>query len=186
MLTFLGSSWLAGCVGTTGFLSGGDHQRRITVAEVDEVPARYSVDLGAEMVEEVSNNADPARVRVTLTNTGDRSFTVTTGWPKVFGGLVSDEVDPGLLLVAPEYAAPMRDPDCRKPLGSYSIQSSAVRMSLDPATRKSITFEIWGQSDNDSSNCLPEGTYTFSSEYDVGSDDNTFNWGFSLAVDRME
>lgn len=187
MIGLIGSFGFTGCIGTAHLSGSGMSSRRITVDDVEESPSGYPVELSAKMVDETATSDDPAQVQVTLTNRGDRSIDISTGWPKVFGSLVSEETDPGLLLVPPEHA-PKRNPKCPQPSGSYDIPSSLWMTSLDPGVSTSVTFEVWGQSNNDSSDCLPEGTYTFKSKYNVGSDDSkeSFRWGFSLDVVATE
>lgn len=50
---------------------------------------------------------------------------------------------------------------------------------------KSVTFEVWGQPDNDAPDCILEGTYEFVETYRIRTNDTTeetFDWGFSLNV----
>jgi hypothetical protein len=186
MLGFLGSAGLAGCTEIAGFLGSEMSARRITIADIGQISAGNPIELAVKMIDETATKDDPARVRVTLTNRADRSLDVSTGWPGVFGGLVSEETDPGLLLVHPEHA-PVRNLQCLQPSRSYDIPTALWSTSLEPGTSESVTFEVWGQSDNDSSNCLPEGTFTFGTKYHVGPDDEeTFRWGFSLGVELVE
>lgn len=178
---------LAGCSGVASIGGSGMPSRRITVADTDADPTAYPLEFAVRMVSDTTTTDDPARVRVTLSNRGDRRIDVSTGWPKVFGGLVSEETDPGLLLVHPDHA-PKRNPQCPQPSGSYHIPSALGMTSLEPGASQSVTFEVWGQSGNDPSVCLPEDTFRFETTYHIGPDDNeeTFEWGFSLNVESTE
>jgi hypothetical protein len=182
-LTLLGGLGIGGSIVVSGSVGSG--QRRISVANTDEVPAGTPVELTAEMVDGTATTASPATVQVTMSNGGDERTAVATGWPGVFVAGRSDETGPGLTLVATDRdTRPARSPLCPKAITDYNIPTLLITTELDPGAEATAEFAVWGQRGNDVANCLPEGVFTFRSTYQVSPPSgDAVDRGFSLTVE---
>lgn len=184
LLRLAGGAGVAGVAGVLAMGTLGRH--RVTVAGQDAVPPESPVDLDAEVVEETTTNGDAALVRVTATNPSDtESARAAVGWPGVFGVGRSDQTDPGLLLVAADRdLRPFRHPLCPVPVSNYNVPTSLLGTELDPDGEAAMTFDVWAQRGNGPPECVPAGTFAFTSEYHHGPDlSRTFEWGFQLRVE---
>lgn len=182
---------MSGLAGLTGLevaamTDGGMSPRRITVGVVEAAPPEYPIEFTVEMKREEATIDDPAQVTVTVTNRGDRDITLGVGYPGVFSGVKSVESTPGLLLVPIDKNPndlPKRRSQCPQPIRGWPLPAYLQHMPLDLDERKSKTFEVWGKHENDTEVCIPDGTFTFETEYTVlSSNDTTFDWGFTLNV----
>ena len=123
-----------------------------------------------EMVREEANNAQPALVRVSITNASDESANeFATGWPGVFAARRSDERDPGLMLTpADDEYSRLRHPLCPKPIRKKAVPAGLHSPTIAPGQTVIVTFAVWGQLGNGPFDCVPPGTYTVTSTYHSG------------------
>lgn len=164
-------------------------RRRIRIADTEADPAEYPVAFEVEVVSETATDDDPAQIAVTMTNHGEDSLLFHTGFPNVFGGPKSEESVPGIILLPPGNRPPVGVKHMEEQSMGYGIPGVLMAFRLDPDASESIMLLVLSRDPADSDGWLPEGTFTFSSNYSV-SDTNTdrpgneqFDWGFSLAVE---
>ena len=87
---------------TNGKGEGSTIQRRVSVANVEEVPERYQVDIDVELLESTVTAGHTARLRITTTNEGSRrKISIAEGKCGPFNRLSGLSETPGLILHRP-------------------------------------------------------------------------------------
>lgn len=163
--------------------------RRISVADTEPDPTDYPVAFEVEVISEQSTPDDPAQVAVTVTNRGEDSLSFHTGFPNVFGGPKSEESIPGLILLPPGNRPPVGVTHIEEQSMGYGLPAVLMSFGLAPGESESITLLVLSRDPADPDGWLPEGTYTFRSNYNVSDanterpDDEQIDWGFSLTVE---
>lgn len=178
-----------------------DVQRRVAIVDQDTVADEYDLRLDAEVVEPTITDAYTARLRVTMTNEGEkRGFARHAGdcGPFKEGEGGSDE-PLGLWLHRPESATYIdregdkwvadRPPDQLR--GAEGDECGIV--AYDTGESQQWTYEVWD--DYQVSGYLEPDTYRWESWFGIWADPtaNTsdepsaeFTWGFSLAVETPD
>lgn len=131
----------------------------------------------------VPDERGPARLRVTVENTGDRERTATFGAVPPFTKLWGEHVDGagGAVLVPLDHphktavipASPANH--AWRATGDVAVNATAVVKTLDPGDRLSRTYAVLADADSDR---LHAGAYRFKDERYVGDEP----WGFTVAV----
>ena len=87
---------------TNGKGEGSTIQRRVSVANVEEVPERYQVDIDVGLLESTVTAGHTARLRITTTNEGSRrKISIAEGKCGPFNRLSGLSETPGLILHRP-------------------------------------------------------------------------------------
>lgn len=148
-----GFSGLAGCTGESApdASAGATPTETSTTSEALTVDATVETDgstsplsLSAETVRETVTATTPARIRLTVQNTGDAPRTYGTGAPLPFGVLSVDDT----LLWTDEYVKSTHvETEGRRVIGGEDI---GLQVTLEPGEQRSDTYDFRA----------PPGTYT--------------------------
>ncbi len=200
-----GLAGLAGCKGavapgTGRHLLGPDtDERRVTVADVDDVADEHDVRIEVELLEPVANAEHPPRLAVTTTNLApERAISVSEDGCCLFNRMKAGSDDPtGLWLPPPDALAPEDRtgerwvPETRGRRG-YALYGCNPRTYPGGASLTN-EYEVWD--DYQHRGYFPPGTYRWEEQVEVWKDPRarsgddpsaTFTWGFSLSVEVPE
>ncbi|WP_276258370.1 hypothetical protein [Haloglomus litoreum] len=206
-LAAAGAAALAGLSGCKGAVAQGTgrhllgpdtDERRVTLAEVDDVPDEHEVRMEVEMLETVANADHPPRLTVTTTNEGpEQAISGGSDMCHLFNRSRAGSDDPeGLWLYRADDADDIDRrggrwvPD-RTGRRAYAMYGCSRRLF---AADESLTneYEVWDDYRN--RGYFPPGTYRWAERVEVlddprsdaDTDPATFTWGFSLSVEVPE
>jgi len=177
-------------------VSDGKVQRRVSLASVDEVPNKYSLNIKVELLESTVTATHTARLRVTTTNKGKkRQISIGKDRCSIFNRNKGKSTPPGLWLYSPEDAENFernghrwkRDRDPNAPQGGFPGYecNSPVYATGDSVTSK---YLVWD--DFRAEGYMEPETYRFETKIffyppnDASETPSTaaVTWGFALAV----
>lgn len=179
----------------TGTPHGG-LQRTVSLVSVDSVPTGFEVEIDAELLRSRVTDAEPARLRITTTNTGSpRSISVAPDDCSLLNRSKGGSDRPtGLWLHDPGQADRIdrngnrweadRDSDEPRAYAAYGC------LKKEYAEGESVSNEYVLWSDYRVEGYMEPGTYRWEEEVSVSegetptgtTDGNSFTWGFSLSV----
>lgn len=203
-LAAVGAAGLAGLSGCKGAVAQGagrhllgpdTDERRVTLADVDDVADEYDVRMEVEMLETVANADHPPRLAVTTTNEGpEQAISVGPDICHLFNREKAGSDDPGGLWL---YRADDADDIDRRGERWVSDRTGRRAYPLYGCSRRlfaggeSLTneYEVWDDYRN--RGYFPTGTYRWAERVEVHDDPRadadvdpaTFIWGFSLSVE---
>lgn len=180
------SSSIAGCVTAPG--GSDDTDRRVRVVTVDDSPD-IPVEPSVEVIAAAPTRSDPARLRVTVTNTADDPIQVGEERAIVFAYVHSTE-RPGLILLpAGESDYPAVRSGCWRLTEGIAVAEYYGVVDLDPGESTDRVVGVWGDSEL-TEGCLPMGRFRFETTFSGGPDQDAIgdpqwnaNWGFALEVE---
>lgn len=173
-----------------------DIQRRVSLAEVDEIPDKHNLRIEVDLLKSSVTDTHTAHLRLTATDETSRKrrITIGTGQCSLFNRLKGQSEPPGLWLLIPERI------DSDPPNNRWTVDRDAFAMygcgylptvHNEPIINK---YRVWD--DADVGGYMTPGTYRFATSITVGSrplETNTatttesatdFTWGFSLTVEN--
>lgn len=184
--------------------SGGDVQRRMSLAGVDDVPDEHELTIDVELLESIVTAAHTAHLRVTATDESSRKrrLTIGTGRCNLFNRGKGQSRPKGLWLHAPSSTESIdrvgerwtadRDPDAARGFPMYGC-------GYPPAIHdEPIVNEYLVWDDYRVEGYMSPGTYRFETSIQVGGGspistattatepEAEFTWGFALAVENLE
>lgn len=181
-----------------GAAESGSDERRVSLAGVDDVPAKHAITIDVELLEETVTPDHTARLRVTTTNEGERRrLSVSEGRCNLFNRSGGASETPGLWLHRPKSREWIeregdrwtRNRDADEPRG-YLMYGCGAR-SYDSGESVASDYLVWD--DYREEGYMEPGTYRFGEDVLVRSADETpsadtklaeFVWGFDLRVER--
>lgn len=169
--------------------------REVRISSVDDVPDDPPLDPSVEVLRSSVTADRTARIRITLTNTSDR-----TVWNnsriRAFSSFITDEgpQNQQLALLRPEENNSTVRSDCyRSALTERALKwyytDVVSNTGYDPDETKATTFDIYGHPGN-TGPCLALGDYPIRSEYRIAEDAEAeetnweFEWGFTITVEE--
>lgn len=186
-----GSLALAGCINMPSD-QGSETSPKIRL-ESDPVPGEWNVEIDVTISNQFSSE-DPARLRISLTNTAGHGREYWLGRLTPFMNIVGEHrSNDARILLYPVHphpgvdtyhgeeapaAIPSRPVDgCWRAKDYISIDLGPQKVTLSPQEEIGETYAVLDHPDN--SNCLAEGEYRF--------DDSTITptadeWGFTLSI----
>lgn len=181
---------LAGCAAPLGARQQPNDDsllRRVTVADRDAIPTVADVDLEVTMLEPTVTTEHTARLRVAFTNAaaGPREFTFGSGPPFTRFWSLEPADGPELLLLPVDADHEKVAPDCWRPDTDVVLVARGVqrRLTLAPGETLDVERALWDSNRNEGDDFLVPGRYRFENGYGL-PDGTTFDWGFTLAVER--
>lgn len=199
----IGTVGVAGCANPLAKISGGaGHPVELTLADVDTVLSEVGVDIQVELLESTVTDSEPARLRVTTTNTGPkRTVGVGDGRCGLFNRSAGGSDSPaGLWLYTKRRSDKLVNRfDARD--GDRWVEDKAMHDSRGydgygcryptyrPGDEIGNEYVVWD--DYRTLGYFDPGTYRWEESVTVtppdsvdGPDGSTsFNWGFSLRVE---
>lgn len=159
--------------------------RRVSIADVDDVLPEIGLSLTVQVVRPVVTANEPARIRITSRNASDKEQVFTTGYMKVFGEYLSQDNDPGLVLLPPDTPLRFTNRSLRLDNRDITYDTTEVINHLQPDETDSIEYEIWDAPHNTGEPLAPK-TYRFECAYhrqrENKKSEDTFCWGFDISV----
>lgn len=195
-LSGIGVVSLSGCSRFRSVTDPATDERTITVESVDDTPQEHAVSIDVSMLHESVTAEQPARLRVTTTNTGRRrAISISQGRCSLFerwdGG--SDD-PPGLWLYDPDAASRIDRVDERwvadRPRDEPRVfpDYGCVPRDYDAGEAVTNRYVVWD--DYAVAGYLSPGTYRWRQEVRVSESGShgdeelgSFHWGFSLVVE---
>lgn len=175
----------------------GGIQRRVSLASVDDVPAKHRLTIEVELLESTVTAAHTARLRVTTTNTGPkRKISIGEGTCNLFNRDSGLSEEPGLVLHSPESTewidrsgsrwVPDRPSDEPRAYAAYGCLSRIYPKGDSVANE----YVIWD--DYQVAGYMTPGTYRFAEPVRIKHPDDgldaeptaDFTWGFSVAIEK--
>jgi hypothetical protein len=169
-----------GSGGTRPEGTGGPGVSIVATDDAPDLPVRPAVEVSRE----AATPDHPPQLRVTVTNTSERTISVGEGRAVLFAYVTDDS---GALILLPagrEYPA---EPDCWRLTEGIAITEEYRILDLEPGESVSQSLDLYGAAGGDA--CLPVGEFRFETTYSVVNEDaepvenGQAKWGFSVTLE---
>ena len=169
----------------------GDGLFRASISEVDDSPEGVPVGLAVKVTEPVATSNRPARVQISLENNANSERTFSFGYSPPFSEIRSQNSDESILLLDSDMfqnedgTYERSRSDCWRPpiQEDEEIVPPDILRGVSLAPEEQVVREalIWGDYQNNDSQCVPTGRFSFEHAYDFEQMDS-FSWGFEIEV----